>query len=256
MKFPKNIIIHIMMVTFLLTLFSLTADAAIEIKGFVNDYAEVIPLEYETKISAVLQRLYNSKEAEFAVVTIDSLEGQDIESYSLNLAQGKLGDKEKNNGLLLLIAIEDRDYRFEVGRGIEPIFNDAKIGRIGRDYLVENFRKGDYGEGIYQASLAINNELLGENNTLVPVTNTSTRVQSRGLSGIFSFFIFFMVISSIIGSIGGSKHHRKNRYFNAALMAGLLMGGRGRGGMGGLGGGGLGGFGGGGFGGGGASGGW
>ncbi len=98
----------------------------IQIKGFVNDYANIISPDYKSKIEGALTQLYDSKAAEFSIVTIESLEGKDIESYALNVAQGKLGDKEKNNGLLLLVAVKDRKYRFEVGRGLEPILNDVQ----------------------------------------------------------------------------------------------------------------------------------
>ena len=253
MKFPREHSIWIMIIAFGLLLFSVLAEA-VEIKGFVNDEGNVITPDYESKIEGVLQGIYNSKTAEFAVVTISSLEGQDIESYALNLAQGKLGDQEKNNGLLLLISVEDRKYRFEVGRGLEPIFNDAKIGRIGRTFLVDNFKNADYGKGVYEASLAVSDELLGGNQSQAVNTVPKVRRQSS-ISSFFSLFILFIIISSIFGSVGKNKTYRKrDRFFDAAIMAGLLFGGRGRGGMGGFSGGGFSGFGGGGFGGGGAGG--
>ncbi len=257
MRFPRKSSSWIMLISLVLILSSLMAKSA-TIDGLVNDHANVISQDYEIKIEGILKRLYDTKTSEFAVVTIDSLEGQDIESYALNLAQGKLGDKEKNNGLLLLVSVEDRKYRFEVGRGIEPIRKDAKMGRIGRNDLVDNFKGGEYGKGIYEASMAVSTTLLGENNSEYYVTDTVPRTRSgSGSSNFFSLFILFMIISSILGSIGkkNSTYRRRDRFFNAALMAGLLFGGRGRGGMGGgLGGGSFGGFGGGGFGGGGAGG--
>lgn len=256
MKLPKKISVWIMIISFTLILFSVITHSAVE--GFVNDYANVISPEYEAEIKSVLQRLYDTKTAEFSIVTIASLEGQDIGSYALNLAQGVLGNKEKNNGLLLLVAVEDRKYRFEVGRGIEPILNDAKVGRIGRNYLVENFRNQEYGKGIYAASLAVSKELLGEDYSTYFKETPPKMPQTRqsNMSAFVSLFILFIIISSLLGSVG-SRHHKRNRYFNAALMAGLLFGGR-RGGFGGMSGGmgGFGGFGGGGFGGGGAGGGW
>jgi uncharacterized protein len=231
----------------------------IRINGFINDYAGVIPQEYQSKIMPVLQSLYDSNTAQFSIVTINSLDGSDIESYALNLAQGNLGDSEKNNGLLLLVAVDDRKYRFEVGRGLEPILNDAKIGRIGRDYLVDNFRNNDYGEGIYEAVLAVQATLGGE-------TDSSYYVSDAPTFPIPSVFIFFLVWFLIIGLVAARRrryyrtHKHKDDYFGAALMAAWLFGPRGRGGIGGFGGGGFGGgfggFGGGGFGGGGASGGW
>ncbi len=231
---------------------AVTAYSEVEIKGFVNDYAGVISPEYEAQIEIVLKRIYDSKTAEFSIVTIESLNGQDIESYAMNLAQANLGGKEKNNGLLLLIAVNGRQYRFEVGRGIEPMLNDAKVGRIGRDYVVENFKNGDYGKGVYEASLAASSILLGETSSEYYVDETAPK-RNRISYDLLAVLIIFMIFSSIIGYFGRKSHtyRKRDRFFDAAMMAGVMFGGRGRGGMGGFGG-----FGGGSFGGGGASGGW
>ncbi|MDA1197180.1 MAG: TPM domain-containing protein [Nanoarchaeota archaeon] len=233
----------------ILIILLLAVPTLAEISTFIDDQAQVLSAQDTAIISSILKNIYDSKQAEYAVVIIQSLEGKDIESYALNLAQGNLGDTEKNNGLLLLIAVEERKYRFEVGRSLEPIFNDAKIGRIGREYLVPNFKAGAFGTGIAQASAEIANELGVEFTGTVP---TLTRRRSTTGSW-YSFLFFFLVFSSLLG--GRTRYNRRNRFFNAALMAGMMFNGRGRGGMGGLGGMG-GGFGGGGFGGGGASGGF
>src|SRR3989338_7170486 len=87
----------------LLLLIPSTLAQEIEVKTFVNDYSDIIGPEEELELNSVLNNLYEKDIAEFAVVTIKSLEGKDIESYSLNLAQEVLGD-EKNNGLLLLVS--------------------------------------------------------------------------------------------------------------------------------------------------------
>jgi len=242
-------------ISFLLVLTSVQSAENIQVKGFVNDYANIISPDYTAKIEEIQKSLYDTKTAEFSIVTIDSLEGKDIDSYALNLAQGNLGDTEKNNGLLLLISVQDRKYRFEVGRGLEPILNDAKIGRIGRTYLVENFRTEEYGKGIYEATLAVKTTILGETDSAYYVRETP--VQNVRMLSFFSVFIFWIIMIVIISSIR-MKRYKKGKddhFFDAALMAAVLFGGRRGGGFGG-GGGGFGGFGGGGFGGGGAGGGW
>ena len=143
-----------------------------EITGFVNDYANVLGNE-KIQIEQVSQQLYNADLAQIAVITVKSLEGQPIEDYAFKLAEGRLGAKDKNNGLLLLIAVEDREYRFEVGRGLEPIFNDAKIGRYGRDYLVPAFQKGEYGSGVLQVMNEIQSTLTSKDEN-VPNANSQT----------------------------------------------------------------------------------
>ncbi|RMF06732.1 TPM domain-containing protein, partial [Candidatus Woesearchaeota archaeon] len=128
-------------------------------ESFVQDNAGILSPEEKALLSEILRQIYDSGRAEFAVVTINSLDGTPIEDYSYNLVEGRLGKEGADNGLLLLVAVEDRKYRFEVGRGIEDVLNDAKVGRIGRHYLVPNFKSGEYGKGIILASVAIAKEL-------------------------------------------------------------------------------------------------
>ncbi len=230
------------------------ADAA-ELSAFVTDNAGILSAQEKNQIEGVLRGLYNQELAQFAVVTVQSLEGNSINAYALELAQGVLGDKEKNNGLLLLIALDERQYRFEVGRGLEADLPDSKIGRIGRQYLQTNFRSGAYGKGIYEASLAVAATLGADTESAYYIPET--RPQSAGMGSFWSLFVIFLVISALLGSFGKNRrdYRRRDQYFDAALMAAMMFGGRGRGGFGGLSGG-FGGFGGGGFGGGGAGGSW
>jgi len=227
----------------------------IEIKEFVNDYAGIIDVGTKAQLDTDLKQIYDSGIAQYSIVTIKSLEGKDIFSYSLDLAQGHLGDTEKNNGLLLLVALEEREYRFEVGRGIEYILNDAKAGRIGRTYLVPNFKEGNYSKGILEASLAVKSILLGENYSEYYVSDEEYDQSSEWI--IFLVIIFFMFIIPAIINYAIWKRKNKDKHFDAAAAAIILFGGRGgHGGFGGGGSGGFGGFGGGGFGGGGAGGRW
>jgi uncharacterized protein len=230
----------------LILLLILPVVSAVEITGFINDEAEILTDAERQQIEPILQGLYDQDLAEFAIVTVNSLDGRDIGGYAFELAEGKLGKKDKNNGLLLLVALKDRKYRFEVGRGLEPVLPDGKIGRIGRTYLVENFRAGQYGNGIREAVLAVQAILTqdAESEYYVQAVNPNAAIGGIVMLIIFILFIIVIVKSSKKGKRGASD------YFLAALMAGSMM--RGRGGLGG----GFGGFGGGGFGGGGAGGGW
>ncbi|MBD3248984.1 hypothetical protein GF336_02985 [Candidatus Woesearchaeota archaeon] len=225
--------------------------SAVEINNYVNDYAEIIDDTTEDELNSILKQIHESGESEYSIVTIDSLEGVSIESYSLDLAQGNLGDSEKNNGLLLLIAVEDRKYRFEVGRGIEYILNDAKVGRIGRVYLKPNFQAEQYSKGILEASLAVRSVLLGDETSDYYVTGNEVDTAVIANWTPVMLFIIFFVIFPLLGAIF-KKKKSDNKYFNAAMGAVILFGGP----RGGSRGGGFGGFGGGGFGGGGASSGW
>ncbi len=178
-----------------------------------------------------------------------------MEDLSLKVAHDKwkLGQKGKDNGILLLIALKERKYRIEVGYGLEGVIPDSLAGSIGRDYLVPFFRQGNYSKGAYAATLALISEVAkdaGVEITGMPQYRRQVRrtvqhqppsLLNKIIGGIFLLFMLIMFI-------------RNPRLFLMLLLFSSMGGGRGSY----SGGGGFGGFsgGGGGFGGGGASGGW
>ena len=86
-----------------------------------------------------------------AIVTVKSLDGNDIDSYAVDLyKQLGVGQKKDDRGVLLLVAPNDRRYRVEVGYGLEPVINDARAGDAGR-LMAPYFRQGDYSSGITAA---------------------------------------------------------------------------------------------------------
>lgn len=221
----------------------------VQIKSYVNDYASVIDEQSKLEIEQIATHLQQAGIAEYAIVTIPSLEGKAIEDYSWSLAEGKLGNTEKDNGLLLLIAVDDHQYRFEVGRGLEAELNDAKIGRIGRTYLVPYFKNEEYSTGTLEASHAVESVLTADvNSSYYQSISSDDKTLSAAGIPLFPYGIMFMlfivsIISTIIRALAQKKSN--DTYFGAAMLAGALFG---RGGRGGRGGGGMGGFGGGGFG--------
>ena len=227
----------------------------------VVDLAGIIDKAVETKINRYLRELELKTTAQMAILTVKSLEGQTIEEFSLNIAHDKwkLGQKGKDNGVLLVVAINAKKYRIEVGYGLEGALPDSLVGTIGRQYMVPYFKKGDYSTGIFTAALAAISEISTE--ARVEITGmpklrssnaSSGRMQKRKptlLGSIFSILFFIGLIYMFI------KHPR----LLMLLLVMNMMGGGRRSGWssgGGFGGGSFGGGGGGGFGGGGASGGW
>ena len=95
------------------------------------------------------------------ILTIESLKGQSIEDFSYKVAHDKwkLGQKGKDNGILFLVSLQDRKYRFEIGYGLEGIIPDSFAGSIGRQYLIPYFKKGDYSTGILMVSSAVINAI-------------------------------------------------------------------------------------------------
>lgn len=226
--------------------------------NYVVDLAGIINDDVELNLNAYLRELEQKTTAQVVVLTVQSLEGESIEEASLRTAEKwRLGQKGKDNGLLLFVSVQDRKYRFEVGYGLEGILPDSLVGSIGREYLVPYFRKGDYSGGIFLSALAAANKIAsneGVEITGMPKIEASSREQ--GVRGKKQIGVFDAIIG-IAFLIGLLILFIKNPRLFLLLMLALSMGGRRSGWSGGrgFGGGGFGG-GGGGFGGGGASGRW
>ncbi|HEX9902792.1 MAG TPA: TPM domain-containing protein, partial [Acidobacteriota bacterium] len=122
------------------------------LKGRVNDYARILEPEQEAALENNLAAIESSITAQFVLLTIPSLEGEPLEDFSLRVAEAwKLGQKGADNGLLMLVAVEDRAIRIEVGYGLEGTLPDGKCGTIIRQVIVPEFRNGNYYTGIFKA---------------------------------------------------------------------------------------------------------
>ena len=103
-------------------------------QGYVNDFAHVLAPDSIRAIEAICQEVDRKAQAQIAVVTVRSLEGESIENYSINLAtHWGIGPKQKDRGVLILVAPNEHRYRIEVGYGLEPILPDGLVGRFGRE---------------------------------------------------------------------------------------------------------------------------
>ena len=123
---------------------------------YVNDLANVLSEENEKYIIDTNVELRAKTGGQIVVMTVNNLGGEDIESYSINVARKYgIGDKEKNNGTLILLAIEDRTARIELGYGTEGFISDSKSGRIQREYMVPSFKNDDWDTGLRQGFDAI-----------------------------------------------------------------------------------------------------
>ena len=130
---------------------------------YVQDNAGVISAPVRSYLQSLGRQLDQKTTAQLVVVTVRSLNGAPLEEYSLQiLRQWGIGNKEKNNGVLMLIATGDRKSRVEVGYGLEGKLTDSFTGKIQDQYMVPYFRNNNYEEGIakgYEAlALSIANE--------------------------------------------------------------------------------------------------
>ncbi len=225
---------------------------------YVVDLAGVVPPEIQARLNAYLKELEQKTSAQVLVLTVQSLDGQSIEEFAFNTKeQWKLGQKGKDNGVLIAVAVKDHKYRLEIGYGLESVLPDSMVGTIGREYLVPYFKKGDYGSGIYAAAIVVANAIASHEG--VQITGMPGVRQSRGDYSSRPLGAFQTVVVIIFGIIAVILFITHPRQCFLIILASQLGGGRGGwagGGGGGFGGGSFGGGGGGSGGGGGASGGW
>lgn len=125
-------------------------------RDYVIDLANIIGSDTSAQLNTSLHNFEQKTSAQMLVLTVQSLDGQSIEEFAFNTKEEwKLGQKDKDNGILLVVALKERKYRFEVGYGLESVLPDSLIGAIGRENLVPYFRKGEYSTGIYNAMQTI-----------------------------------------------------------------------------------------------------
>lgn len=232
-----------------------------ELTGRVVDDAHVLSADQQTLLTEKLKALEEKNGRQLVVVTLPSLQGQEIQDFGYQLGRKwGIGQKGQNNGVLFIIAPNEHKVRIEVGYGLEPVLTDALSSVILQDKVLPKFRDGDMAGGIMDGTDALLEQLGLDDATaharVAAASQSRTQVvyHRRGspIGALFTLFIVFIVISSIFRRGGGGGW-----FWPLVILSSL-----GRGGGGGWGGGGGGGdndsFGGGGgdFGGGGSSGSW
>jgi uncharacterized protein len=235
-------------ILFGLVLLALTCQArdwkALKPQGYVSDFAGVLDATSKASLEAYCANVEKATGAQLAFVTIQSLDGEAIEDVANDIFRGfGIGQKGKDNGVLLLLVSGDRRFRLEIGHALEPILPDGLDGQI----LLEMrpaLRAGEFGQAMMYAAQRIGTILAQDKGVSIPDTLPRRRIQEHPvrripwpliLTVIFFAFIFFR--GGRGGSGGGS--------FLTGMLLGNLLGGGGRGyGGGGSGGGGYGGFGG------------
>ena len=219
---------------------------------YVVDLAGVIDDGAEARTNAMLRELEQQTTAQVVVLTLPTLDGESLEAFSIDLAHNrwKLGQKGKDNGILLTLAMQERKYRVEVGYGLEGVLPDSLVGSLGRQVLVPAFRAGDFGGGIAAMAGELATRVAADSGVTLsaaPPVAVRRSGRSTGKPGPLATVLALLLIPLFI--------YLLIRHPQLLIMMLLSSRGGGRDSWGG-GGGGFGGGGGGGFGGGGSSGSW
>ena len=168
----------------------------------IVDNANLISDGVEQNINNQLEELSNSTGIQLAVLTIPTLEGEVLESYSMKVAETwKLGSAEKDTGVLLLIALEERSIRIEVGYGLEGVLTDTKCGLIIRNIIAPEFRNGNYQAGIVNAvnnitGLVKGDESLVSKKVLNESSGDSSAFIFMGIVLLYGFIFVMAVVTS------------------------------------------------------------
>lgn len=227
----NNVIKKVAIIFFIIlsvTLFSnfVKADVVSPTNEFyVNDYANVLSETTKTHIVNMNVELEKKTGAQVVVVTIDTLNGQSIETYATKLfREFGIGDKKKNNGLLLLLVVNDRESRIEVGYGLEGALPDGKTGRIQDEYMIPYYKENHWDDGIkngFDACLSViqdeyDIQLEGLNYLEV---SDKEEIDAETISTIIEIIIFIIIviISIKYGGHGG--------YYGGGFSSGRSSGG-------------------------------
>jgi len=169
-----------------------------EPKGFVNDYAQLLNTEQKQNLETKLSDFEKQTSNEIVVATVKNLKGDVIENVAVELfEQWGIGKKDKDNGVLILIALDDRKMRIEVGYGLEPVLTDAQSYWIINNQMKPAFQGQDYYKGINSAVEKIISATQGE---IIPSENEKTINVWNFLWPILSIGIFlFIWLASILG---------------------------------------------------------
>jgi len=206
---------------FTLLLISASAQRSVPAHGgeWVHDEANVLSPPVKAQLEAILKAHRDSTSTQIAVLLIPSLEGDDIESYALRVTEAwKLGQEKKDNGVLFLVAMQEKQMRIEVGYGLEGVLTDAMSSRINRNEVAPNFRQGNYEAGIQAGVIAIIKAVQGTYVNDEPIVR---KRKGRSPIGTIIFVVILIIVMSRKNRGGGGG---SGGYWTAAMMGSMLGG--------------------------------
>src|SRR6266550_3099566 len=179
--------------------FSLTPALDVPpLRGRINDYAGLIPSDRALALEERLARFEAQTHHQIAVLTIPSLNGDSLEDFSIRVAEAwKIGHKGVDDGVILIVARDDRKIRIEVGYGLEGVLPDATANRIIQEIMISRFRAQDFAGGITDGLSAIEGVIRGESMALAsPRTEKTAPID---LSKILPLLLGTTFFGTIIG---------------------------------------------------------
>lgn len=208
---------------------------------FVNDFAGVISSTDRKIMQKAGEDLYKKCGAQVVVTTVETLDGNTVEDFSLKMARSwGIGKKDKDSGVLLLLAVKERKVRIEVGYGLEGALPDSKTGRLLDLYAIPPFKKNDFSGGLSAVYNALINEVGLEYGVVIdssyePVEdNAYDSDDYRFFKGeavllimVFILIIVLLFIKSLFGGGRGGRIYRGGTFSSGGYSGGFSSGGGG-----------------------------
>lgn len=208
-----------------------------EPKGAINDFADVIPEDYERRMEKLSSEVLDQTGTSIVVATFKSIGNEDINDFANRLYEAwGVGKRGEDKGVLIVLALEERKIRIETGYGVEAILPDGLLGEILDTYAVPYLKGGEYGKGLYLTMLAVASVIAKEKGV-----NLLESKKVKKLRAPFPLLVLFLIILIFFFFPFSSRRIRRKGSFPVIFMGGPL----GHGGSFGPFGGGFGGFGGG-----------
>jgi len=189
-------------VAFLILSVLAAAESVSQLKptGYVNDFAQVLDPQTKAQIEDLCTQIDQKAHAQISLVTINTLDGSDIESYAVDLFhKWGIGAKGSDRGVLILYAIKDHRARIEVGYGLEPILPDGKVGGFQRE-AIPLMRSGDYSQALFLVTSRVADVIASDAG--VQITHAQPRAPTRrppqefhiSFGGIVLLIVIFLII--------------------------------------------------------------
>jgi uncharacterized protein len=195
----------------------------------VNDFAGVIDPASERTLDALIRRLQQATGDVVVVAAVETFAPYgDIREYAVEMFENRgrgIGQKGKDNGLLVVLAVEDRELWIEVGYDLEQFITDGFAGETSRQYMFPEFRRGNYGAGLVAGVARIVSRIAqGRNVSLDDLPQPVPPPDDGGDGGgavLLALFIMFLVLNGIAGRLG---RRRRRRYWGGIPWSGWHSG--------------------------------
>lgn len=224
MRVRRHVVVALLLVVLTLAgIHSVAAQGLPKHIGKVNDFARVLPAADHDALETRLADLERATSAELAVVTIPTLSGRSVEEYATALFNDwGIGKAGRDNGVLVLVAVQERAMRIEVGYGLEGVLPDGLAGSVIRESFLPRFRDGDYRGGVIDGTSRVI-EILRRNETLTPSQRAALDAAARDARkswGMAVFIALFVFIGAFVSGTGAGARVILQTVFGA--LFGLL----------------------------------